>query len=388
MRSLIWLSLLHIVVDAYAMLLEPLWPSLPAAFPQAGAWIPALMTLAMLVPNLSQAIFGYCRDRWPSPWLVWAAPLLAAIALPLITVWDNPLAQAALVLVGFTAIGAFHPEGVICAGTLVPGYRTRSISLFLVGGTIGMGVGPLLSAWCVGTYGWAAAGWLAVPGAALVLLLSWGITPPAAVASQTAPPRLSLREFARQHGRQALWLLALSTCRALPAVGMTKAVAFTLDALPGETDKLALGFAQSLFLGAGSAGMLWLAGRFRRGTERATLKSSAWLAIPILLVLPLCPQHYNLFVVLLVLAGLVLNGTSASLISYGQQLFPHSAGIASALTMGIAWGCGGLLVAVLIPMATAWGHPEWLFWMYIPPLVFCGLARWEAPPGDASAASA
>ena len=36
------------------------------------------------------------------------------------------------------------------------------------------------------------------------------------------------------------------------------------------------------------------------------------------------------------------------MVSYAHHAFPKGAGFASALTMGVSWGCGGILVAVLV----------------------------------------
>ena len=58
-----------------------------------------------------------------------------------------------------------------------------------------------------------------------------------------------------------------------------------------------------------------------------------------------CPDW--LFRTSLVLGGMVLWGTTPAMVSYAQQLFPKGAGIASAITMGLSWGLGGLIQAPL-----------------------------------------
>src|SRR4029077_14583248 len=72
---------------------------------------------------------------------------------------------------GYTAIGSFHPEGAVFAGKLLPEHRTRAISLFMFGGTMGLGIGPALSGNLVRLHGLDALAWLAVPLLTLIAVI-------------------------------------------------------------------------------------------------------------------------------------------------------------------------------------------------------------------------
>lgn len=371
-RSLICLSLLHCVVDTYAMLIEPLWPKLSQELRLSSwnQWL--LLTVSMLAVNFSQPLFGYFRDRWNTTAFLWIGPLVGVICLPLLGSVAHVSFLCLILTVGLIGIGSFHPEAVITAGTVLPGHRTRGISVFLLGGTLGLGLGPLIGGFFVQQWGLSSLALLIVPGIILVGLFELGGRPgfPIRLPHQDAP-RIPFTQFLRNHGRMAGLLLSVSTFRVLPPVGIPKAVAFTLAQQHVESG--VIGLAQSLFLSAGSLGMLWLAGKFQGGTERRHLIVDPLIAVPLMMGLALNHQNFALTVVLLSLAGLVLNGTNATMISYGHQLFPNSTGIASSLTMGFAWGLGGLVVAFLTTACTQANHPEWMYWAFVPSLLVSSL---------------
>ncbi len=367
-RSLICLSLLHCVVDTYAMLIEPLWPKLSAELRLSpwNQWL--LLTVSMLSVNFSQPLFGYFRDRWNTTACLWIGPLVGVICLPLLgSVTSVPLLCAVLTI-GLIGIGSFHPEGVVTAGSVLPGHRTRGISLFLLGGTLGLGLGPLIGGYCVQAWGLSSLSLLIIPGVLLVALCELAGRPGFPLRKpHSEVHRVPFTTFLREHGGQAALLLLVSTFRVLPAVGIPKAIAFTL-AQQHQAAGL-IGVTQSVFLSAGSLGMLWLARGFQHGTERRHLIIDPLVAFPLILGLGFFHQNFMVTLVLLAVTGLILNGTTDAVISYGHQLFPHSTGIASSLTMGFAWGLAGVIVAILTTVASQANHPEWMYWAFLPSLL-------------------
>jgi MFS family permease len=111
------------------------------------------------------------------------------------------------------------------------------------------------------------------------------------------------------------------------------------------------------------------------------------LGIPLLVLLgrEACP-HW-LFVALLVPTGLILWGTTPAMVSYAQQLFPNGGGVASAITMGLAWGLGGLIQSPLTAYFGNTSAPQHAFLGCIPFLAFAALGAWCLPhvPADTPA---
>ena len=80
-----------------------------------------------------------------------------------------------------------------------------------------------------------------------------------------------------------------------------------------------------------------------------------------------------------VLAGLVLWGTTPAMVSYAQQQFPKGAGLASAITMGLSWGLGGLIQAPITAYFQSTGHPQQALHAFIPCLALAAAGAYFLP---------
>jgi FSR family fosmidomycin resistance protein-like MFS transporter len=367
------LALLHGLVDAVATFIEPLWPELRSVRSLSERDFFLLQAVTAVAPNFSQIVFGFVRDRFGSRYLLWLGPAVATICLTRIGLIGSTGALALLLAVGYVAVGGFHPEAVVSAGTVLPEQRTRALSLFMFGGNMGLALGPAISGNLVRQFDAGALAWLAIPFVLLIACAHYLARP----AVQSAEmPRLT----ATHHGTRSLttnwklaaYLLLICTLRVIPSIGMNRALAFTLKERGCGLD--VIGNIQSLFLFSGSLGILLVGSRFGRGSERELMITSAWIGIlPLLgLAIPGCPTW--LIVLLLVPAGIILNGTTPAMVSYAHQLFPRDAGMASALTMGLSYGTSGLAVAGLIAVVIdQFQQPYLMFSAFVPSLVLAGI---------------
>lgn len=377
---LVCLAILHALVDAVAMFVEPLWPELAHDLKLSPDGLFLLLSVAGLSPNFSQMFFGYLQDRHGSKYLLWLGPCIAAVLLPCLGLAGSPAVLAMLLFSGYVAVGSFHPEAAVFAGTILPERRTRGLALFMFGGTVGLGLGPMLSGNLARSFGIDSLAWL-VPALVVAVLLVYAplrtLAQPGVSASEGRHG--DARPSAMSRWKLVALLLLVSSLRVVPNTGMTKAIAFTLEAHGSESN--VIGNIQSLFLVSGSLGMLLIGARFSHGWERPLMVWSPIAALPFLagLALPNVPQW--LICVLLIPSGIVLVGTTPVMVSYAHQLFPRDTGMASALTMGLSWGISGLISARMITGLTEAGHPEWLFAAFIPcVLISCGTALWLPPP--------
>lgn len=365
---LICLALSHTLVDACAFLVEPLWGELRDRFHFSEMVLFGVLSVQAFSPSFSQAAFGYLRDRTSTRWLLWLGPVTAAVCLSLVGVAGNVALLCLLLLVGGIGIGAFHPEAAVAAGSLLPQQRTRALSVFMFGGALGLGLGPIIAGSVVGRFGLSGLAFLGPAFVLLIALLYRGGRQAGSLHEEPdhEPPR-RLSEMLEGRGRLALAVLALSSLRLVPNMAMNKVLAFTLqDAGQGT---LAIGLVQALFLGSASVGMLWMAFRFRAGHEKAFLVACPLLGIPLMAAMGWqgCPQW--LLLALLVPAGLILWGTTPAMVSYAHQQFPRGAGVASAITMGVAWGFGGMIQARITSAFVAAGIPQQAFLAFIPCLI-------------------
>jgi FSR family fosmidomycin resistance protein-like MFS transporter len=360
------LALIHALVDAVAMFIEPLWPELRDTLALSERELFVLLSIVAIAPNFSQVLFGLIQDRFGSRYLLWLGPAVAAICLSAIGRAGSALSLGLLLAVGYLFIGSFHPEGTVFAGQLLPERRTRAISLFIFGGTLGLSLGPVVSGNLVQRFGLGALQWLAVP--ALVLIVIITLLSRRAVIAAEIPHTHAVHARSRPMAARwklALFLLLVCSLRVIPNTGMTRAIAFALEERGFVSG--AIGTVQSLFLVCGSLGILIVGSRFGHGYERQLMIYSPVAAIPLMLglALPGCPTW--LLVALLVPSGLIVIGTTPAMVSYAHQLFPNDAGMASALTMGLSWGTSGLAVAGVLPVFVEQLHqPALLFAMFAP----------------------
>lgn len=363
---------MHALVDAVAMFIEPLWPELRKSLDLSERELFLLLSIVAIAPNFSQVLFGFVQDRYGSRYLLWLGPAAAAVCLSSMGLAGSAVSLGVLLAVGYVFIGSFHPEGAVFAGQLLPEHRTRAISLFIFGGTMGLSLGPAVSGNLVQRLDLQALQWLALPVLALIAAITLvSRRAVAAVPVVHAPQAPSAAQPLAARLKLALFLLLVCSLRVVPNSGMTRALAFTLEERGHDAGMI--GNVQSLFLMCGSFGILLVGSRFGHGYERRLMIYSAFASIPLMLVMaiPGCPTW--LLVTLLVPSGLVLIGTTPAMVSYSHQLFPRDAGMASALTMGLSWGTSGLAVAAMTPVFIEQLHqPALLFAAFIPCLAAAG----------------
>lgn len=388
--ALICLALLHTLVDTCALLIAPLWPRLDALYGFGVAGLSLAFVAQSMPTSISQAVFGWLRDRRAAPIWLWLGPVIAALFLTSIGLIEHRGVLFTLLLIGGIGVGAFHPEAAVLAGRLIPGERTRGLSLFMFGGSLGLALGPILSGLIVTQRGLSGLTLLTVPVVVLVaLLFRAGRLAAAATSAETIFDSMSRPEQAKAspslsetlEGRGGFAMLMLTVCslRLVPNMAMDKVLAFTLSQPRWGFSETEIGMAQSVFLIAASVGMFFMVFRFRPGWEKAFMVGSPLAGIPLMLILAWsdCPPW--LLLTTLALSGMVLWGTSPAMVSYAQQQFPKGAGLASALTMGMAWGIGGLIQAPITSYFQKAGTPQMTFVACVPCLLIAGLAATLMP---------
>ena len=342
---LFFLAATHLVVDLVAGTLNPLWPRFDEHY-HLRPWQTVLVfTLWGASSSVSQFVFGMYGDRFNTRWLLWTGPIIATICLSSVGLFQSPLILAILLVASGLGIASFHPEGAALAGSCVPEYRSRAMSIFTVGGFIGQAIGP--------TYSGSMVDWLGLPGlawgvlgglvaAALLFPLGRGVMaqPP----RKPAPP-IRLRELFRGREMPVFLVLVIGSLRIIAAAGVPVLVGYLLKARGFSASST--GIVQSSFMLGIGLGSLTCATLLKPAHERTILWLCPLLVTPVLLVIPVAPWWW-LLMASVGLSGLLLGISLPVLISFGQQLMPSSPRIASSITMGVSWGIGGAAVSLIL----------------------------------------
>ena len=353
-KQLYFLTIVHTVIDSYATVLPHLLPLLLKKLASQTAARNSLAGIIISVystfSSLGQIFFGWASDRSPTIHFVTCGVAFTAIALSLLGIAPSLFFALVLLGIGGCGVAAFHPKATSQAAALARGERGFAISIFLTGGNIGRGLGPLLIMYLVVyRYGLESMPWCMSAGVLIALLIPKILkAPPAAVnvSSQVvaAPTngsakRKNLWGAIRPHWRPLLVLYLLSVVRTITGIGLENFLSLYLDDL--HYSNLARSGVIGLFIFAGSMGIMVGGSLSDRINYYGLLLFSFIASVPLLY--SSLHSTGGTFLTLLFLGNFVLSSSTTINIVLAQRLLPEHENIASSFMMGAAWSIGGLL---------------------------------------------
>lgn len=341
--GVVW-SLAHALNDGYPSLYLALLPVLMARWHFTAGQAGLLAGVLALSTQGLQPLLGWWADRRGGPWFIVGGILVGSLGASVGLAWAPSYAvfAAALLLAGL-GNAAFHPHMAALVAQAAPGAQGRRMSGWMVSGMIGHALAPLA---VVFAWHWAHSlglALLALPGL-LVALPLYG-----------SARHLPVPEFRAAPSWPALWRAVRRRARPffLVVVFRNLGTASLLTLLPilwhargGVLSES--GMLLTVAYGTGMAGNL-LGGRLSDRTgPRLVLAVSLGLAAVAAAAWTLGVGTGWGFWVLVGLWGFAANGAGATVLVYGQSLFPEQRAMASGLTMGIgntvgafgAWGIG------------------------------------------------
>jgi FSR family fosmidomycin resistance protein-like MFS transporter len=350
-RILALLALGHMVIDINQGSLAPLLPFFKTRFALSYTAAGAILLVANLTSSLIQPIFGYLSDRsarrWLLPWgLVFACTGVA------FTGWapSYPVVLA-LVVVSGLGVAAYHPEGYKTAYQVAGDRKATGLSLFSIGGNVGIALGPPLITALVtgfslrGTLGMLGPGLVA---AGLLAAALPSLVPPAGPGSEKAASAAG-RDM---RGAMAV-LIGVVTLRSWVQLGLVAFIPFYYVDVLGA-DPRVIGPLLFVFLAAGAVGTLTGGPIADRWGARRYVTYSMLAPAPLIAGF-LLRQGDWLATVCLAAAGFVLVSSFSVTVALGQAYLPRRLGMAAGLIVGLAIGTGGVGVTLLGWIADHWG---------------------------------
>ncbi len=349
LRPLLLMVLGHTVVDTSQNILPVILPLLHARFGLNYAEVGLAAALLNLSSSVIQPVFGWISDRWGIQWfipagIVWTGILMGVIGLV-------PSYWALLLVLTLTGVGtaAFHPIASMAAAHASQAQRGLGMSFFSAGGNLGFAVGPILMTWLLA--------WFSLRGT--VLLMGLGLLTAGLIHCYrreievpfTAPRQRRAQEDEPIPWAKLMGLCVLITLRSWGSSGMV--VFMPLFLIEQGVALSVTGRALFVFLFFGALGGM-LGGHFSDRIGRQQVIATSLLLYPPVMVAALNLQGPMRWTLLAIAGSALLASNSVTLV-FAQELLPHHIGIASGLTLGLAFGAGGVGVGVSGLMADLLG---------------------------------
>lgn len=349
-KALGLLTVTHGVNDMYQGAIPAMLPFLQAERGYSYALITGITLAATGLSSLVQPLVGMLADRRPMGWLVTGGMVAAGAGVGLSGLGDAYLWTWFAVAVTGLGLAAYHPAGAMVARTISHG-DTRAMSVFAVGGNVGVAVAPLFVAAVLGATGLSSTWLLALPALALgagllVTRHRWQLTvTPDHVSQHPASPDTDWRAFGTLSVISVFWSIPFVVMGALAGayvinrfgvsttVGSATLTTFTAGGVVGT-------------LAGGWAAQRW--GRLsavRYGYLIAVLAVVGVVAMPTMSLVLACTFVY----------GSVLFVPFAAQVTLAQDYLPNRVGTASGLTLGVTLSAGGLLSPLFGLLADDWG---------------------------------
>jgi FSR family fosmidomycin resistance protein-like MFS transporter len=343
-KAITALSAGHFATDFSNGALPALLPFLVRRFDLSYTEVGALMLVSTLASSLIQPLFGLWSDRRGAIWLLPAGVALAGVGMALVAASTSYWACLVFVTISGLGTAAYHPEGSKFAAYVSGRRRASGMSLFSIGGNLGVALGALSTAPLLLGFGRSGGLLLGVPALVVAALLV--ATMP--YLSGFAPERARVKAPAGEDRPGALaLLLGVVALRSAGWFGLLTFVPLWAISL-GHSETYGNNLL-SLMLFTGGVGTLAagpLADRFGR---RPVLLASLVAAPPLTLLF--VAVGGALGAAALALVGVCVVGTFGLTAVMSQEYLPSRIGLASGISIGFSIGLGGAAALALGALA-------------------------------------
>ncbi len=348
------LALGHFINDLYPAFLPPLLPLLVEKFQLTFTRAGILAMVLSFSSSLTQPLFGHLADQLGGRTLILLGPLVCGVSLSFIgAVHHYPFLIFLLILGGMGA-AAFHPEAAAMASSLSGRKKTLGMSIFMLGGNAGYGLGPFLILLIVSNLGMGWSFLSCLPALGLVWLLH-RYAPSGEKSIAPIPGSPSSVESHRNRRMSSFGLLLGVVVLRVTAVLSLTTFLPTIQKLRGFS-LLAAGSSFTVFMVCGALGSLIGGVLADRVGRRKMIVASSVLILPVFLAFLVWKGPAS-FLILSLLGFLFFLSESACIV-LAQEMSPEKARTISGIIMGMAWGLAGFGVLGTGALADALGI-EW-----------------------------
>ena len=340
------LSAGHFATDFSNGALPALLPFLVEHFDLSYTQVGALMLVSALASSIVQPLFGLWSDRRGAVWLLPAGVALAGGGMALAAASTSYGLCLWFVAISGLGTAAYHPEGSKFAAYVSGSRRASGMSLFSIGGNLGVALGALSTAPLLLLFGRPGGLLIALPSLAVTVLLVASLP----YLRGFEPERRGTRELAGEDRPGALaLLLGVVAVRSVGWFGLLTFVPLWAVSL-GHSESYGNNLL-ALMLFTGGVGTL-AAGPLADRIGRRPVLVGSLVATP-LLTLVFVAVGGAVGAAALALVGVCVVGTFGVTGVMSQEYLPSRIGLASGLVIGFSIGLGGIAALSLGAVADA-----------------------------------
>ncbi len=157
----------HLFHDLYTSFLAPLLPTLMDSL-SINLTAAGLLTSMSRLPSILNPLIGYIADKTGARYFVIFAPAFTATFMSLIGSTNSPIALGIILFLGGVSSTIFHASSPGLVAKASEARKGFGMSVYMAGGGIGRGIGPLLAVFAVSFWG--------LSGLWRLMFLGWGVS--------------------------------------------------------------------------------------------------------------------------------------------------------------------------------------------------------------------
>ncbi|MFB0505312.1 MAG: MFS transporter [Thermodesulfobacteriota bacterium] len=353
----------HMITDVYNNFLPPLMPLLIEKMNLSLTLAGSLVTIRAIASFFTQPAVGYISDRTEMRIFVLFGPLVTGTFIGLLGIASSYWFLALCLILGGIGHSALHPQSAAMIGDIGGRRAGLFMSVWMIGGTLGMALGPLIVTVAVSMFG--------LSGTVYTIVLALLITVFLIRFLPTSPSRKGLGDayslrthlLPRIGALAVLWFLAVIRT----ATGMSFMSFLSVLLIQKGFPLFISGLAVSLFTGGGALGS-FIGGMLSDYVGRKKVMLASFSLSPVILFLFL-KSHGIPSLGFLIIAGICMWGTVPVLIVAAQEIAPKSRTLVSSMMMGLGWGVGSVFVTATGLLGDTVGLEKALQWILVLPLI-------------------
>ena len=345
-KYLFVLSTGHGVTDMNQGALPAILPYLVAAGGLKYSQVAGLTFAVALASSTLQPVFGIVADRVSKSWLLAIGVLLSGCGLSLIGFFPGYYWFMFLVaIVSGIGTAAYHPEAARMANKVAGEKKGGSMSLFTVGGNIGISLGPIVATPALLYIGLRGSLVMAIP-AIVMFIIFMKIGPAMSSSIYTGEDGANqIQGETKNEWKKFLLLVFAVICRSIIALNMnTFLPLYWNNVLHRSATTSGMAFSFLLFCGAVAT---VVGGHLADRIGITNIMKIGWIILlPTVFFFTKITDPVGAWLILIPLAfGLHMVNTPSVLL--GQKYLPKNIGFASGITMGLGNSIGGVTAPFL-----------------------------------------